>query len=84
MDNNITQLIFELQNVEYDMDVSLQNSKKTFSKMKNFLQYIRQLELNNDLLKKNVEELNQKLIEKNLLISKLKNEFKKNTINVIA
>ena len=31
MDNNITQLIFELQNVEYDMNVSLK-IKKTFSR----------------------------------------------------
>ena len=52
-DKNITQLIFELQNVEYDMKTSLDNSKKTFSKVKEFLQYIRQLELeNNDLRKK--------------------------------
>jgi hypothetical protein len=51
-DNNITQLIFELQNVECDMRTSLDNSKKTFSKAKEFLQYTRKLELENNELRK--------------------------------
>ena len=59
MDNNITQLIFELQNIEYDMNVSLQKSKNTFSKIKNFLQYIRKLELNNSKLIGNIDNLNE-------------------------
>ena len=54
-DNNITQLIFELQNVEYDMKTSLDNSKKTFSKVKEFLQYSRKLELENNELRKKLE-----------------------------
>ena len=54
-DNNITQLIFELQNVEYDIKTSYENSKKTFSKVKDFLQYSRKLELENNELRKKLE-----------------------------
>jgi hypothetical protein len=75
MDNNITQLIFELQNIEYDMNVSLQKSKNTFSKIKNFLQYIRKLELNNSKLIGNIDNLNEIISKKNVIISNLKNEL---------
>ena len=54
-DNNITQLIFGLQNVEYDIKTSYENSKKTFSKVKEFLQYSRKLELENNELRKKLE-----------------------------
>ena len=54
-DNNITQLIFELQNIEYDIKTSYENSKKTFSKVKEFLQYFRKLELENNDLRKKLE-----------------------------
>ena len=51
-DNNITQLIFELQNIECDMQTSLENSKKTFIGLKQYLQYFRKLELENNELRK--------------------------------